>query len=144
MAIQNLSRTHGKHKKRDISVALVEIDVSGEYATSADTYQLVQFAHKTLILGVTALVLVPNDAVTSAVADIGIDGDNSLVSAGDLTDTAGTDLASMSAPFYLETGGVLTYIPTYTGAMTEGKILLAVQYVETDRTNGQMTAFIDD
>lgn len=141
MATQNLTRKNGRHKVKEIEAFDTVLDVS-EIDVSADVYQLAVLPPKTLIKRVSMIVVTPNDAATSAVADVGVDGDSSLVSAFDLTGAAG--VTSSDGDIYLENGGILTYLPTYTGTPTEGKVILHVEYSEIGKASGNFTQFIKE
>lgn len=150
MATVNLTRQGGLNKKRSVSEFTAVIDLADlteiDTSTSGDSYEMLVLPNNAYITKADALVLEANDAATSAVFDLGFDGGAELVNDADLTSAANTLLnggVSTVVPQLAETGGTITYTPTYVGTPTVGKILLNVQYVEIDKTNGELTVFSD-
>ena len=143
MALVNLTRTRGKHKVETIEAFHCVLDVLDEVGTTGDDYQLAILPPKTLIKSVSVIVEVSNDSGGDPVADIGVDGDDSIVAAFDLSaaaDTVSTDEVGV----YLPLGGVLTYTPTYDGTPTQGRIRLHVEYSELGKTSGAFTKFLEE
>ena len=149
MATQNLTRQGGLHKKRSVSEFKAVLDIADtsvlDVNTSGDDYEIVVLPDNAYITKADIYVITANDAATAAVADIGFDGGDELIAAADLKSAAGTLLngGSGNVPTLAATGGTVTYSPTYTGTPTAGKILINIQYVELDKTNGELTAFSD-
>lgn len=148
MATQNLTRKGGMHKRRksEFFVKILDVADTSEFdlTTSGDDYELFKAPEDSLILRAGALVMTANDAATSAVADFGINGGDTLIDGADLTSAAGTNLSGGSnaaIPQFLAAESAVTYSPTYTGAMTEGKILVYIEYIEITKTTGELTNF---
>lgn len=148
MATQNLTRKAGMHKRRKSEFMIAMLDYADvteiDITTSADVYQLAMMPVDALVLSAGMLVLTANDAATSAVADLGFSGGDTLVDGGDLTSAAGTLLSggtNAAIPQFVTAETPITFLPTYTGATTEGKVLVYVEYIEIDKTSGELTNF---
>ena len=143
MANQNISRVEGRHKKKDVSVFVADVDYD-EIATSADVYQLAEIPPESLILSAVLLPIVTNDAGTSATFDLGFAGGAELIDDGNLKTAAGTAVTSSLTPLHRPTGGVLTFVPTYGGtAATAGRFILWVEYLEYTQCTGELTNFVE-
>jgi hypothetical protein len=144
MATTNRTRQLSHHKKRGISYAFADLDLiaaSALYQTTAEVYQLFSLPAGSLIVIMTMNLVVAVATATTATCDIGVAGANELHNDFDLKGSvaATTTLEGV----YLPTGGVITFTPTYTGtAATAGRLQLLIGYVETDKTNGEMTVFV--
>ena len=66
----NISRTGGKHKKRDVSVFAARLTFE-ELATAGDTYQLTQFPKNAVAISGSLTTLVPFSVALSTI-DIGL------------------------------------------------------------------------
>ena len=97
MATVNISRSEGRHKKRDVSVCACKIGID-EMTTSADVYQLAQMPKNVLITDATIVVMTANDAATSCTVDIGWAGGAELFNNIDVTTAAGTETQSVLLP----------------------------------------------
>lgn len=144
MANQNLSRKNRRNYKRSISVFTAILTYSDEIGTSADVYQLTELPPEIVITRASVIPLVASDAATSATVDLGIDGGNELIAAGDLKSVAGTDVTDDITSLVLETGGTLTFKPTYTGAVSAGKFLVVVEYIEYQKVTGEITNYVPE
>jgi hypothetical protein len=157
MATVNLTRKFGFHKKRDVSVLVALISVT-DWPTSGDVYEIAKLPKNSLVIGRQAMSLVASDAASSATADFGVTGSaaafgndldlkttagSSMIPAPTVTnDGAGTDpVAGLFNPIFYETGATVILTPTYTGAKTEGTHLFVIEYIEIDKTNGELTEF---
>lgn len=146
MATQNLSRRDVIAQKKSISVTSAALTYADHLSTSADTYQLATIPPGSLITHASITVLTASDAATSAVADLGFAGDDTLIDGVDLKSAAGTVLeggTNAVVPAFKETGGILTIKPTYTGATTAGEFLVTVEYIEVNKTSGEYTKFVN-
>lgn len=149
MATQNLTRKARLNKKRGPRSAVAVLDYADtselDITTSADTYELFVAPNDCYITKAEMLVVTAFDSATSAVADVGLAGGDTLIDGADLTSAAGTQLdggTNAAVPQFLETGGTITFSPTYTGATTEGKVILLIEYVEIERCEeGELTEF---
>lgn len=161
-----------KVRMLDFFTCVIDLTDEAPKSISADTLQLAQLPDRVLVFPATLIIETAWDG-TSAAADIGIDGGDELFDGFDLQSTAGVYMqaspaytaADISDPpteaevqaiadaleanaaagvgLFLSTGGVLTFLPTYTGDdQTEGKATLVVPYLELDRANGNFTRFV--
>ncbi len=139
MATQNLTRLKKRENKKEISVFETVLDYTVDVATSADVYQLFTLPPNCLVLSTSIYVVTASDAATTATANVGVGASAAaLASAVNLKSAAGTSLAGTVPSFY-ETGGVVTFTPTYTGATTVGKFRVIVQYLETGKVKAELT-----
>jgi len=141
MAIQNLTRKNHRHQKQDVSVFTTDLDYAVEVGDSADVFQLFTLPPESMVITASLIILTASDAATTATADLGFAGDATLIDDADLTSAAGTNLDGGLTPLIKETGGIVTYTPTYTGATTEGKVKVLVEYIEYNKTTGEVTNF---
>lgn len=149
MATQNLTRSGRLNKKRAPRAFVAELDYSDtnviDITTSDDDYELFVAMSDCYITKAEMLVVTAFDSAASAVADVGFDGGDTLIDGADLTSAANSQLDAGSnavVPQFLPTGGTITFSPTYTGATTEGKVVLLVEYYEIDRCEeGELTNF---
>lgn len=149
MATQNLTREADRNQKkgiRNFSAILDYADtINTPINTSADIYELFELPPESVILRADIYVLTASDAATSAVANLGFDGDDTLIDGADLTSAADSTLnggTNAVVPILKPTGGTVTFLPTYTGATTEGRFLVMVDYLEYTKTEqGEITNF---
>ncbi|UOF81459.1 hypothetical protein [Caudoviricetes sp.] len=145
MATQNLTRAYDRHKKRKIESFTTTLDFTVEVATSGDTYQLFKLPANSYVTKAEILVLTASDAGTSAVADVGFDGGDTLLDGVNLKSAANTLLSGGTnavVPQLKATGGTVTFKPTYAGtASTVGKYLVRIDYIQIDKTSGEVTNF---
>ena len=143
MATQNLTRKNRFNEKREIAVFTAELDYENLMSTSADIYQLFKLPKNSLVTHASAIVRTAFDSATSATLNLGFDGDDSLLAAADLKSVAGSELNDAITPVVKQTGGVVTAVPTYTGATTTGKILVRIEYIEYNKVTGELTEYVD-
>lgn len=145
MTTQNLTRANSRHEKKAVRVFSTVLDYTDEIATSADIYELFELPDNAMAISAGVYMLTAFDSATSAVVDLGFGGDDTLVDGGDLTSAAGTNLTGGTnsvIPQNKPTGGTVTFKPTYTGATTEGKCRVTVEYIEyTRHEQGEYTNF---
>lgn len=147
MALQNLTRKNRFNEKRNVSVFTAELDYETLLNTSADTYQLFQLPKNSLVTHASMIVQTAFDSVTSAAADVGFAGDDTLIDGADLKSAAGTELSggvNAAVPAIKATGGTVTIVPTYSGATTTGKVLVRIEYIEYNKVTGELTTFVPE
>lgn len=140
MATNDVSRTGGRHKKKDVSVFFAELNYD-ELATSADVYQLGVLPNESVITSAFIVTVTAADAATASTVDIGFAGGAEILNDSDLKASAGTVDASSLVPLVRATGGIITATPTITGTNTQGKAYLVIEYVEYEQCTGEMTDF---
>lgn len=161
MTTVNLTRTAGKHKKREVSVFTARISsaTGAEYVTTADVYELFDLPPNSLVIDRRALVLTANNCSSTATADLGIDGGSEFANDMNLKATAATSaiaaptatvsgeaqtvsIAGTFTPIFYPTGGTVTFKPAF-GAndVTAGEVLVEIEYIEIDKTSGEVTNF---
>jgi hypothetical protein len=149
MATQNLTRNARLCQKKGVRVFATMLDYADtselDIQTSADDYELFVAPNDCYVTKAELFVLTAFDSATSAVANVGLDGGDTLIDGADLTSAADSVLSGGTnavVPQFLETGGTITFSPAYTGATTEGKVLMIVEYVEINRREeGELTNF---
>lgn len=145
MANVNLTRTEKLYQKKSVSVFTAVLDFTDNVPTTGEDYQLFTLPAQSLVTAASLLVLTASDAATSAAADVGFDGGDTLIDGVNLKSAAGTTLSggtNAKISQLSDTGGVVTFSPTYTGAATAGKFLLCVEYVEIEKVTGEYTNFV--
>jgi hypothetical protein len=144
MATQNLTRKQNRNSKKKVSVLSATVDYTDEIATTDDIYELFSIPPDALITSAQILVETASDAGTSAVADVGFAGGDTLIDGVDLTSADGTVLsggANAVVPQDSGTGKVVTFKPTFTGATTVGKFTIIVEIAEYTMANGELVNF---
>lgn len=141
MATKNLTRTKGRHKKRDISVFTTHVTID-EFGVSGDVYEVFKLPFNSLVTRRSAYIVTASDDSTSAAADVGIDGGAELGNM-DLTALAGSNgFTAEEELAFFPTGGTVTVTPAYgTNDPTVGEAILVIEYVEIDKTTGDVTNF---
>lgn len=142
MATVNLSRAKGRHKKFVSRFFTTVLDYTDEVGTSADVHQLLQLPPESMVIAADMVVITASDAVTTATADLGFAGGDELIADGNLKSAAGTVITDDVTGLVKETGGVVTFTPTYTGATTAGKWRVTIEYLEYTMVNGDVTNFV--
>lgn len=145
MGTTNRTRQLSMHKKRDVTYVCADLNLVASAAlfqTTAEIYQLAKLPAGAVIVSLTTVIATPVATASTATADIGIAGANELINDFDLKGSAAATTTVEGV--YLPSGGVLTFTPTYTGsAATAGRLIVLVGFIETDKTNGDMLAFVD-
>ena len=144
MPTQNLTRIGERAQKKSICVFTTELDYTDEIATSADIYELFTLPPNSFVSFASIFVITASDAATSAVADVGFDGGDTLIDGANLKSAADTELTGGTnavVPQISETGGIVTFLPTYTGAATVGKFFIRIEYIEYEKNTGEYTNF---
>ncbi len=143
MATVDLRRLLNRHQKNDISVFTTDLDFTVDIGVTADISQLFELPLNSYIVRAEILIIIANDAGTSAVANLGFGGDDTLVDGADLQATAGAvEDAGTNAvvPVDKLTGGIVTFVPTYVGtASTVGKCKVIIEYIEYEKHTGEYT-----
>lgn len=144
MATVNLTRTGKANQKLNTSIFSMELDFTTNIPTSADVYELFVLPPYSMITAANIFVVTASDAATSAVADIGFAGADTLVDGVNLKSAANTNLSggtNVVVPQIKETGGTVTFKPTYTGATTVGKFRVTIEYLEYTKYTGEVNNF---
>lgn len=150
MATQNLTRKARLNKKRGVRNFIAVLDYADtselDITTSADDYELFVAPNDCYVTKAEMLVITPFNSATSDAADVGIDGGDTLIDGANLQSAANSLLSGGTnavVPQFLETGGTITFSPTYTGGSTSaGKVILVIEYVEIERCEeGEITQF---
>lgn len=150
MATQNVTREGLLNQKKCIKYATAILDYTApadavDVSTSADVYELFEMpGDAVLIVEANLFVETASDAVTSAVADIGFDGGDTLLDGVNLKSAANTDLSGGTnavVPQLITSGGTVTFLPTYTGTTTAGRFHLRIGYIEIEKKTGELTNF---
>ena len=144
MATVNLTRTGKANQKLNKSIFSMELDFTTNIPTSADVYELFVLPPYSMITAANIFVVTASDAVTSAAADVGFDGGDTLIDGVNLKSAANTNLSGGTnavVPQIKATGGTVTFKPTYTGTTTEGKFRLTVEYLEYTKYTGEVNNF---
>lgn len=141
----DLSRAKNRHllKKSSFMVSKIKYD---EIPTTATAYSIGKLPDNVVVTRCFAVVITAFGAVTTAVLDVGVSGAaDSLLDGGDLESTAGTVLSAGTNAVtakILATGGDIIVTPAYTGAAANaGEILLVIEYIEYNRTDGDQINF---
>lgn len=141
MATVNLTRTKRRHQKQHVSSFTTDIPFS-EMPTTADVYQLFELPPASMVVRAQAVIITANNQATTAAIDVGFDGGAELLDGSDIKSAAGTVLTDNVAGLIRETGGMVTVKPALAGAAaTAGKFKLHIDYVEYEKTNGEVTNF---
>lgn len=132
----DISRTLGKHKKRDVSVMALEINVSDMAA--ADNYECAILPTNVLITASSLVIIIPFDGTTPTIA-VGFNGGTELLSATALDSSADT-VSAGNGDISQQTGPQITMIKV--GTSTVGKAVFTIEYTEYDQATGELTNFI--
>ena len=132
----DISRTLGKHKKRDVSVMAIELNVSD--LAAADTYEVAVLPKNALIIASTLTVVVPFTA--GATVAVGFEGGTGaeLIAATTVASAADTVVAGHGA-ISKQTGPTITV--TKAGTSTAGKAWFIIEYIEYEQCTGELTNF---
>lgn len=144
MATQNLTRVGERAQKKGVCVFTTELDYTDEIGTSADVYELFTLPPQAMVTHASVFVVTPSDAATTATVDVGFAGGDTLIDGGNLKAAANTVLSGGTnavVPQIASTGGVVTFLPTYTGATTAGKFFVRIEYIEYEKNTGEYTRF---
>lgn len=142
MATVDLRRLKNRHQKRDISVFETDLDFTDDIGVTADISQLFDMPLNSYVIRAEILIKTASDAVTTAVADVGFDGDDTLIDGANLKSVAGSiEDAGTNAvvPVDKLTGGTVTFLPTYTGTTTVGVFKIIIEYIEYEKHTGEYT-----
>jgi hypothetical protein len=134
----DISRTLGKHKKRDVSVMAIMLDASEMGA--ADTYEVAVLPKNILITASTLTVLESMDGTNPTVA-VGFQGGtgSELISATTVSSAADTTAAG-NGDISRQTGDVVTV--TKVAASTTGLAVFTIEYIEYNQCTGELTNFV--
>ncbi len=132
----DISRTLGKHKKRNVCVMALPIDVSDMAA--ADTYELAILPTNVLITASALIVIIPFDGTTPTIA-VGFNGGAELLAATAI-DTSADTVAAGNGNLSKQTGPQITMDKL--GTSTVGKAVFLIEYIEYEQATGELTNFI--
>jgi hypothetical protein len=151
MATINHTRANLHNQKKSVCVATAIVDItdaagSSQIATSGDVYELfVMPVGEVLITSASIFVETASNAATSAVADLGFAGGDTLIDGVNLKSAANTDLSAGTnavVPQRVTTGGTVTLKPVYAGtAATVGRFHVRIEYIELDKKTGELTNY---
>ena len=131
----DISRTFGKHKKRDVSVMSIELNASEMGAVGA--YEVGVLPTNILILTSTLVTLIDFDGTTPTVA-VGF-GAAELIAATAID--AGADTVDAgNGGISVQTGPVV--IVDKLGTSTVGKAVFEIEYIEYEQCTGELTNFL--
>ncbi len=134
----DISRTLGKHKKRDVSVMALELNVSD--IAAADTYEVAVLPTNVLIIASTLTILVPFNGTAPNVT-VGFNGGAELIAATAIDSPADT-VAAGNGDISQQTGPQITVIKSWTS--TVGKAMFTIEYLEYEQATGELTNFIPE
>lgn len=127
MAVQDLTRKNTFMHKREIRYFAEEIDVVDLISTSGDNYQLSNIPDKALIL--SAVIFIKEVVNGVATVDVGTSPTGSdIFNDADVSIT--TPVVSSLTITDTDAGLPLYITPTWGSAVTQGKLLLVVEYLE--------------
>jgi len=136
----DISRTQGKHKKRDVSVMAIPILASE--VSAPDTYEAAMLPKNSLIIASTTSIIVPFDGTTPLLG-VGFAGGSGieLVSGVSLS-TAANTVNPGSGDILKTTGAVITLTKTGADDNTVGEALVTIEYIEYEQCTGELTNFV--
>ncbi len=153
MTTQNKTRELLLNQKKQVRYATAILDVTDQLDSvqidvSADVYEMFELPDNSLVLVTEAALFVETaaDSATSAVANVGFAGGDTLIDGVDLKSVADTDLSGGTnavVPQLVSTGGKVTFLPTYVGAPTVGRFHLRIGYIELEKKSGELTNYSD-
>ena len=132
----DISRSQGRHKKRNVCVFRSTINPT-EMPT-AGTYELGILPKNIVITNAFLAVKTPMDATRTV--DVGFSGGATVLDDAALTGLAGSVVSTGFAAQLVETGPTLTVVTS--GALTQGECELLVEYVEYEQCTGELTDFV--
>lgn len=144
MANIDISRSKGRHKKRDVSVSAFEINgaevaalIAAGTAANTDDFQLGVLPKNILITAVHTVVLESFDAALTV--DLGFSGGTELDGAVALDGAADTVVVGNTG-ISIQTGPTVT--ADFSANPTQGRAMLIVQYIEYEQCTGELTNFV--
>ena len=132
----DISRTLGKHKKRNTSVMALEINASDMAAAGA--YEVAVLPTNALIIASSLVTLIPFDGTTPTIA-VGFNGGAELLAATAIDSAADTVVAG-NGDISQQTGPQITMAKV--GTSTVGKAVFTIEYIEYDQATGELTNFV--
>ena len=143
MANVDISRSKGRHKKRDVSVAAFELNgeelatlIAGD-ATNADDFQLGVLPTNILIVAQYTVIIESFDAALTV--DLGFSGGTELDSAVALDGAADTVVAGVTG-LAIQTGPTVT--ADFSADPSQGRAMVIIEYIEYDQCTGELTNFV--
>jgi len=132
----DISRTLGKHKKRDVSVMALEINASDMAAAGA--YELAVLPMNVLITASSLVTIVPFDGATPTIT-VGFNGGTELLALTAIDSAADTVVAG-NGDISQQTGPVITMDKL--GTSTVGIAMFTIEYIEYEQCTGELTNFV--
>lgn len=132
MATVDLKRQDEFNQKKCISVASATL-VGGTDVTTTDTYELFNLPADCLVVDAYVSVAEAGDATRTA--DIGFAGGAELIDDGSIAAVAVVKTNDLA----LETGTGKTVTMVPSGAITQGKFIVTVKYIEYTKNSGEYT-----
>lgn len=134
----DISRKQGMHKKRDVSVMV--LDMRAEDMAAADTYEVAVLPKNVLITASSLVTLVPFDGTTPTVA-VGFEGGTGAeLIAATAIDSAADTVAAGNGDLSKQTGATIT--ATKVGTSTVGRVIMTIEYIEYEQCTGELTNFV--
>lgn len=134
----DISRTLGKHKKRDVSVMALEINASDMAAAGA--YELAILPTNVLITATSLVTIVAFDGTNPTIA-VGFNGGAELIAATAIDSAADTVVAG-NGDISTQTGPQITMDKV--GTSTVGKAFFTIEYIEYEQCTGELTNFVPE
>lgn len=134
----DISRTLGKHKKRDVSVMALEINASD--MAEAGAYECAVLPSNVLITATALVTIVAFDGTTPTIA-VGFNGGAELLAATALDSAADTVVAG-NGDISVQTGPQITMDKV--GTSTVGKAYFTIEYIEYEQCTGELTNFVPE
>jgi hypothetical protein len=132
----DISRTLGKHKKRDVSVMALAISASDMAAAGA--YEVAVLPKNVLIVASNLVTLVDFDGTTPTIA-VGFNGGAELIAATAI-DGGADDVNAGNGGISIQTGPQITM--SKVGTSTVGEAVFTIEYIEYEQCTGELTNFV--
>lgn len=134
----DISRTLGKHKKRDVSV--MALAISAKDMAAADTYELAVLPKNVLITASSLVTIVAFDGTTPTIA-VGFQGGSGAeLIAATAIDSAADTVVAGNGDISQQTGPVIE--ASKVGTSTVGLAYMLVEYIEYEQCSGELTNFV--
>lgn len=132
----NVTRTLGKHKKRDVSVMAIQI--LGTEMAAAGTYESANLPKGSLVIASTSFIVVPFDGTTPT-ANFGVTGSLTIFDSAVALDASADTVVAGAGNLHFPSGGEVTV--QRVAASTLGEAWLILEYIEYNQCTGELTNF---
>lgn len=132
----DISRTLGKHKKRNVSVMAIPISVKDMAA--AGVYEVAVLPKNILITASTLVALIPFDGTTPTIE---VEYGAVEVLAATAIDAVANTVVAGNGDLSIQSGPVL--FMTKVGTSTVGEYMFTMEYIEYEQATGELTNFVD-